>query len=122
MDILVVDDSRSMRMLIKRCMRQAGFGGCSLEEAGDGAEGLEKMKAEQPKLVLSDWNMAGMGGEQFAQRVHDSYPEVIVGFITSETSTEINERAMATGARFLLTKPFDADGMAAALGPYLGAM
>ncbi len=121
MDVLIVDDSRSMRMLIKRCMRQAGFGGCSLDEAGDGAEGLEKMRAERPRLVLSDWNMNGMDGEEFAQTVRSSYPDVVVGFITSEASVEIKDRAKATGAQFLLTKPFDAEGLAAALGPYLGA-
>lgn len=119
MDVLVVDDSRSMRMLIKRCMRQAGFGSYALEEASDGAEGLQRMKDSEPQLVLSDWNMEGMGGEQFAREVRAAHPNVILGFITSEASAEINERAMATGARFLLTKPFDADGMGAALKPYL---
>lgn len=119
MDVLVVDDSRSMRMLIKRCMRQAGYGTCALEEASDGVEGLAKMKEAEPRLVLSDWNMTGMGGEQFAHQVREAHPNVVVGFITSEASAEINERAMATGARFLLTKPFDAEGMAAVLKPYL---
>ena len=122
MDVLIVDDRRSMRMLIKRCMRQAGFGHCSIEEAGDGVEGLEKMKSDLPRLVLSDWNMTGMGGEDFAKHVRASYPDVTLGFITSEASTEIHERAKATGAQFLLTKPFDADGMAASLTPYLGAL
>ena len=119
MDILIVDDSRSMRMLIKRALRQAGFGALSVDEAGDGVEGLEKMKLDAPKLALSDWNMPGMGGEDFARSVQASYPDVVVGFITSEASTEISERALATGAKFLLTKPFDADGVADVLSPYL---
>ena len=120
MDVLIVDDSRSMRMLIKRCMRQAGLSGLEIEEAGDGNEGLAKLKGSSGvKLILSDWNMTGMGGEQFAQCVRSEYPSLTLGFITSESSDDIRERATAAGAKFLLTKPFDADGMAAALGQYL---
>ncbi len=119
MDVLIVDDSRSMRMLIKRCMRQAGFGGLEIEEAGDGSEGLAKLKSGKPKLILSDWNMEGMGGEQFAQAVQVSHPNVTLGFITSEASEEIRQRAKTAGAKFLLTKPFDAEGMTEALQPYL---
>ncbi len=121
MDVLIVDDSRSMRMLIKRCMRQAGFSGYIVEEAEDGMDGLEKLKGNSPKLILSDWNMSGMGGEQFARNVCSQYPDLVLGFITSESSPEISARAMATGAKFLLTKPFDAEGMAIALSPYLAA-
>ncbi len=122
MDILIVDDSRSMRMLIKRCMRQAGFSGYVVEEAEDGMDGLKKLKDNSPKLILSDWNMNGMGGELFARNVCSQYPGLILGFITSESSPEINARAMATGAKFLLTKPFDAESMTAALSPYLVAV
>lgn len=119
MDVLIVDDSRSMRMLIKRCMRQAGFVGLEIEEAEDGNDGLSKLKVAVPRLILSDWNMSGMGGEQFAQNVHAIYPGVTLGFITSEASEEIRERANAAGAKFVLTKPFDAEGMTVALQPYL---
>lgn len=119
MDVLIVDDSRSMRMLIKRCLRQAGFGGLQVEEAEDGNDGLAKLKGGTPKLILSDWNMAGMGGEQFARSVQATYPNLTLGFITSEAGDEIRERAMTAGAKFLLTKPFDAEGMTVALQPYL---
>ena len=119
MDVLIVDDSRSMRMLIKRCMRQAGFGGLVIEEAEDGNDGLAKLKDGVPRLILSDWNMAGMGGEQFAQNVHAAYPNLTIGFITSEAAEEIRGRAITAGAKFLLTKPFDAEGMTQALQPYL---
>lgn len=119
MDVLIIDDSRSMRMLIKRCMRQAGFSQYTIDEAGDGAEGLDKLRTSAPQLILSDWNMTGMGGEQFARALQAQHPQLTLGFITSESSAEISERAKAVGARFLLTKPFDADGMKAALSPYL---
>lgn len=119
MDVLIVDDSRSMRMLIKRCMRQAGFGQLTVEEAADGNEGLTKLQGNHPRLILSDWNMNGMGGEQFAHKVRSSYPELTLGFITSEASEAIRERAMAAGAKFMLTKPFDAEGMSEALQAYL---
>ena len=121
MNVLIIDDSRSMRMLIKRCLRQAGFSQYNIEEAGDGAEGLEKLKSIAPQLILSDWNMTGMGGESFGRALQTQYPQLTLGFITSESSGEISERASAVGAKFLLTKPFDVDGMKAALAPYLKA-
>lgn len=119
MDVLIVDDSRSMRMLIKRCMRQAGFSQYTIEEAENGVDGLTKLASGTPKLIISDWNMMEMGGEEFARCVRLKNSTVPFGFITSEASTEIHERAMAAGANFLITKPFDAESIEAALQPYL---
>jgi two-component system chemotaxis response regulator CheY len=121
MDVLIVDDSRSMRMLIKRCMRQAGYGHCNVEEADNGSEGLTKLGNFKPTLILSDWNMMGMGGEQFATEVRSTNSEVAFGFITSEASQEIRDRAMSVGANFLITKPFDAETVGEAIKPYLKA-
>ena len=62
MKVLIVDDSRAMRMIVKRTLRQAGFSGLHVEEAGNGKEALESIEAGAPDLVLTDWNMPEMTG------------------------------------------------------------
>ena len=62
MKILIVDDSKVMRSIVKRTLRQAGFGNHDVVEAGNGAEGLEQVSEHTPDLVLCDWNMPEMNG------------------------------------------------------------
>ena len=58
MKILIVDDSRAMRMMIKRVLGQIGLREeATLEEAENGQQALAAIKAAPPDLVLSDWNM-----------------------------------------------------------------
>lgn len=120
MDILLVDDSKTMRGIVQRAIRQAGFRGLTVSEAENGAQALEKMRAEQPKLILSDWNMPEMSGIDFLVQVRASANKVPFGFITSEASAEIKELALSSGANFLITKPFSPETMQEALSPILG--
>ena len=62
MSIMIIEDSKPMRNLIKRTLKQAGFGDHEVFEAGDGVEGLELIKSHSPDLVLCDWNMPKMNG------------------------------------------------------------
>jgi two-component system chemotaxis response regulator CheY len=120
MDILLVDDSKTMRGIVQRAIRQAGFRGLTVGEAENGAQALEKLREEQPKLILSDWNMPEMSGIDFLVQVRASANKVPFGFITSEASTAIKELAMKSGASFLITKPFSPETMQEALSPILG--
>ena len=120
MDILLVDDSRTMRMIVQRAIRQAGYRGLIIGEAENGSQALEKVRAEQPKLVLSDWNMPEMTGIEFLQQLRADRNLVPFGFITSEASTEIRELAMLSGATFLISKPFSPEDVQNALSPVLG--
>jgi two-component system chemotaxis response regulator CheY len=119
MDILLVDDSKTMRMILQRAIRQAGFRGLVVGEAGNGAQALEKLSAEQPKLILSDWNMPEMSGIDFLLQVRAAGNTVPFGFITSETSAGIKDLAMNSGATFLLSKPFTPEDVEKALTPIL---
>ena len=119
MDILLVDDSKTMRLIVQRAIRQAGYRGLSIGEAENGVQALEKLK-ERPKLVLSDWNMPEMSGIELLQKVRADKNNVPFGFITSEASAEIKDLAMSSGANLLITKPFTPEDVQAALTPILG--
>jgi two-component system chemotaxis response regulator CheY len=120
MDILLVDDSRTMRMIIQRAIRQAGYRGLTIGEAENGAQAMEKLRAEQPTLIISDWNMPEMSGIDFLMQVRGAQNQVPFGFITSETSTGIRDLAMSSGATFLISKPFTPEDVQKALAPILG--
>ena len=120
MDILLVDDSRTMRLIIHRAIRQAGYRSLNVCEAENGLDALEKIRGDQPKLVLSDWNMPGLSGIDFLKALRDAENQVPFGFITSEVSAPMKALAMSSGANFLIGKPFSPDDIQEALSPILG--
>jgi two-component system, chemotaxis family, chemotaxis protein CheY len=120
MKILIVDDSKAMRMIVKRTLRQAGFGDHEIVEAEDGKLGLEATVSEAPDLVLSDWNMPNMTGIEFLQALRAIGNATNFGFITSESSAEMKAQANDSGAMFLITKPFTADSFKEQLTSVLG--
>jgi two-component system chemotaxis response regulator CheY len=121
MKILIVDDSRAMRTIVVRTLRQAGYGNHTLEEAANGVEALKAIEASPPDLVLSDWNMPGMTGIELLEELNRRNAKIKFGFVTSEGSPEMRRRALDTGALFLITKPFTADSFQQTLTPVIGA-
>jgi two-component system, chemotaxis family, chemotaxis protein CheY len=120
MRILIVDDSRVMRMIVQRTLRQAGFGDHELVEAENGVEALESIAANRPDLVLSDWNMPEMTGIQLLKERNNQGAGLKFGFVTSESTPEMREQATANGALFLIAKPFTAETFQEAITPILG--
>lgn len=120
MDILIVDDSRTMRMILQRAIRQAGYRGLNVGEAENATQALEKLHGERPRLILSDWNMPEISGIDFLVQIRATENMVPFGFITSETSAEMRTLAMNSGATFMLSKPFTPDDIQEALSPILG--
>ena len=119
MNILIVDDSRAMRMIVKKTLRDAGFDGHDVREAEDGQKGLEAVREDVPDLILSDWNMPNMNGPEFLKAIKADGVNVPFGFVTTEATTEMRNFALETGANFLIAKPFTADSFADALGKYI---
>ena len=74
MSILVVDDSKVMRAIVRRTLRQAGFGGHDVVEAANGAEALDTVKSMEPlpDLILCDWNMPGMNGIELVRNIRST--------------------------------------------------
>ncbi len=120
MKILIVDDSKAMRMIVRRTLREAGYHGHDVAEATGGPAALDALKAEQYDLVLSDWNMPDMTGLQMLEKLNSEGPQVKFGFITSESTQEMKTKAQEAGALFFITKPFTADAVRSALSPILG--
>ena len=109
MKILVADDSRVMRQIVIRTLRQAGYDDHDIVEAEDGADALAKVGSENPDLVLSHWNMPNMTGIECLQALRSSGSQVPFGFVTSEGSPEMRDKAATAGALFLIAKPFTED-------------
>ncbi len=106
MNILIVDDSSAMRMMVVRTLRQAGIDKKCVEQAEDGAIALELIRKKVPDLVLADWNMPNMTGIELLEALRAEDIDVTFGFITTESSTEMRKRATDAGAQFLISKPF----------------
>ena len=115
MKILVADDSRVMRQIVIRTLRQAGYAGHEIVEAENGRDALEKVHSEAPDLVLSDWNMPEMNGIDCLSALRAGGNRTPFGFVTSEGSEEMRARAAGAGALFLIAKPFTAETFAEAL-------
>ncbi|WP_437223583.1 response regulator [Planctomicrobium sp. SH661] len=119
MQILIVDDSKAMRMIIMRSLKQAGLTGCKALEASNGREALEVIASHSPDLVISDWNMPEMKGIELLNSLRQSGQTVRFGFVTSESGSAVREEALAAGAAFIVTKPFTAQSFEDALKPFL---
>ncbi|GAA3397734.1 response regulator [Cryptosporangium minutisporangium] len=120
MKILIADDSRVMRQIVTRTLRQAGYDGLELIEAEDGAQLVQKANDEKPDLVLSDWNMPNMTGIEAIRALRASGNNTPFGFVTSEGTQEMRDTASAAGALFLIAKPFTAETFKENLDSILG--
>jgi two-component system chemotaxis response regulator CheY len=106
MRALVIDDSRAMRALLGRLLGEIGF---SVDEAGNGREGLEHLQTHGiPDVVLVDWNMPEMSGFEFVQavRANRDYDAVRLIMVTTETEMTRVVKALGAGLDAYVMKPF----------------
>lgn len=102
--ILVVDDEASIRDLCARVLSRAGF---TVATAGNGTEGLKKLREETFDLVISDIRMPDISGLEVLEHAKRRYPSISVVLITGFGTPEALARAKASGADKILTKPFN---------------
>jgi two-component system chemotaxis response regulator CheY len=119
MRIMVVDDSKAMRMIVLRTLRQAGFRDHEFVEAANGAEAMKAIEADPPDIVLSDWNMPQLSGIDLLRGLKAAGSDVKFGFVTSESTPEMKEMAREAGALFMIAKPFNEDTFRDVLEPFL---
>ena len=111
MRALVIDDSRAMRMVLVRLMRDQGW---DVLEAGDGQQGLEVLAASGPvDLCLVDWNMPVMNGLEFvrAVRAEGGHEDLTLVMVTTESEHGQVVRALAAGAHEYVFKPFTPEAL-----------
>jgi two-component system, chemotaxis family, chemotaxis protein CheY len=115
MRALVIDDSRAVRMIIGKILREIGM---EVLEAANGLEALEQMKRNpEIELLLVDWNMPQMNGFDFIRTVRSerAYDTVRILMVTSESQGEQVNQALNAGANEYLMKPFNKDILVAKL-------
>ena len=108
---LVLDDSRAMRMILRRIMVEAGF---DVVEAGDGQQALDVVASGPvPDVALIDWNMPVMNGLEFvmAVRANKDYRHMTLMMVTTESEHGQIVRALAAGAHEYVIKPFTSEAI-----------
>jgi two-component system, chemotaxis family, chemotaxis protein CheY len=121
-NILIVDDSSSMRAVIKKVIKVSGFNVGNFMEAGDGKDALKILESEWVDLVLSDINMPNMNGLELISRMgeDDMLRSIPVVMVTTEASDEKMKNAKDLGAVGYIKKPFLPEDIKTTLSGIMG--
>lgn len=120
MNILIVDDYKTMLRIIRNLLRQLNF--VNIDEATDGSMALQKLRQGTFGLVISDWNMEPMTGIQLLREVRADPKLKHIPFImvTAESKSENVIAAKEAGVSNYIVKPFNAETLKAKLVSVLG--
>ena len=104
--VLAIDDSASIRQMVAFTLKSSGY---EVIEAVDGLDGLDKARAGQVSLVLTDQNMPRMDGLTLIRSLRGlpEYARTPILMLTTEASAEMKAEGRAAGATGWLVKPFD---------------
>jgi two-component system chemotaxis response regulator CheY len=116
---MIVDDSATMRKIIMRTIRMSGLEFDKTEEAGNGAEALEKLQASPVDVVLCDINMPEMMGTELVKKVREisACDNTKIIMVSTESSDDLISGVMADGANGFITKPFTPEKFQEELAP-----
>jgi two-component system chemotaxis response regulator CheY len=114
MNVLAVDDSRTIRNMVTLALSQAGI---DSQVAEDGVHGLEVLSEMVPDAIITDINMPRMDGFEFIAEVRKqpAYQGVPILVLTTESAQEMKLRARQAGATGWIVKPFDPAKLVGAL-------
>jgi len=111
--VMMVDDSPSMRMLLRAALTDLGY---DVVEAEDGVSALEKLGSVEPDLLITDINMPRLDGFGLIAQVRGAGRRNLpILVLTTESSDEKKQRARQAGATGWIVKPFNPDKLAAAI-------
>jgi len=115
MKILIVDDSRVMRRLVRGALEPLGNGALEIVEASDGLEAIQKLEQGgfAPDLVVADWTMPRMDGITFVRllRSREALKRLPVIMLTSQSQQAQRAEAADLGVAEYVLKPFEADDL-----------
>lgn len=116
--ILIVDDSSTARMFIRRCLEIAGCQGADFKEAGNGKEALDLLREAPVDFILADLNMPVLDGRNLLKRLKSSprtcdIPLVVVSSASNPAS---DVELIAEGAYAVLSKPITPPALIASIG------
>jgi two-component system, chemotaxis family, chemotaxis protein CheY len=113
MRALVIDDSRAMRMILRRTLTDLGF---EVAQAEHGQDALDHLRGERelPDVCLVDWNMPVMSGLEFITEVRKQrqWRSITLMMVTTESEHGQIVRALAAGAHEYVIKPFTPEAIA----------
>ncbi len=112
--LILCDDHRLVRAGLRRVLEDAP-GITVVAEAGSGEELLERVRAEQPDVILMDVNMPGMGGLEATRRILQRFPEVRIIAVSMYMEEPFPSRLLAAGARGYISKDAAADEVVSAI-------
>lgn len=104
--ILVLEDNKALRMIIRKALEKAGY---KVKAAENGKEGLKIFKKEIPDLIISDIIMPEMNGFEFLKTIRKKHPLIPFTFLTVKSELDDYTKGYELGATDYLTKPFDVD-------------
>lgn len=104
--ILAVDDSRAVRTLLRREVKDLGV---EVVEAEDGLQALERLRTSRIDLVLLDVTMPRMDGVEALRAMRETGNKTPVIMLTSESSTSVVDRVLGLGVSDYVLKPFKPD-------------
>ncbi len=112
--VLAVDDSKTMRDLLRAALVPQGF---DVRLAGDGEEGLAMLGSVTPHVIITDINMPKLDGFGFIEGVRgrDDLRGTPILVLTTESAPELKQRARSAGATGWIVKPFDREKLVAAV-------
>ncbi len=106
MNILIVDDQKTMLRIIDSLLRQIGF--TNITQATGGEQAIDLVKTNNFGLILSDWNMDGVTGLDFLKTIRAAGNKTPFIMITAESKTENVIAAKQAGVNNYIIKPFNA--------------
>ncbi|QMT60843.1 response regulator [Legionella sp. PC997] len=118
--VMIVDDSKFMRIILKDILK-SNFADLDIIEADGEKAALLHLKKKSPDLVLLDivMNASEIEGIKLLENIHDKYPHLNVLMITSIGHASIKEQCKALGAKGYIQKPFEIDQIKNELKSYL---
>jgi two-component system, chemotaxis family, chemotaxis protein CheY len=109
MNVLLVDDNKAMRRLVRMALQQTGVRDLRVAEAENGSDALAQLAVAVPDIILSDWSMPEMGGVDLLRELRARGSQIKFGFVTPEAPSEhMREKAFQAGAQFMIARPFSA--------------